>query len=163
MSRLKPVMVSSKALEIMHKSGAYLPVEDYARARLLACPPIIDLPGLDRVRAVLQSVLPNVASDKISVREYDNVYPSVVWDSEHELFAFARPKPCEDHPAEQCLCWIGPALQDAAKVHKGPRISPAKLWRTYAVEMGGDTTVKRVSSVAPKDMGPCFEPNFGIF
>ncbi|KAJ6481979.1 hypothetical protein C8R45DRAFT_1100374 [Mycena sanguinolenta] len=148
---LEPVVVTPRVLEILHQSGAYMPVNEYARKRLLESPPIPDFSGLDRVRDTLRKLLPSLPSENISVRQYDNLYPSVVWDEKHNLFALARPKPCEDHPAEECLCWVGPALHDIAKEYKGNAISLRKLWRAFAVEMGGDTTIKRPPSATPMD------------
>lgn len=148
---LEPVIVTPRVLEILHRSGAYMPVSEYARKRLLESCSIPDFGGLDRIRATLQKLLPSVPSENISVRQYDNLYPSVVWDDKHNLFALARPKPCEDHPAEECLCWVGPALHDIAKEYKGNEISLRKLWRAFAVEMGGDTTIKRAPSLTSMD------------
>ncbi|KAJ7822513.1 hypothetical protein B0H14DRAFT_2370718, partial [Mycena olivaceomarginata] len=150
---LEPVIVTPRVLEILHRSGAYMPASEYARKRLLESCSIPDFGGLDRIRATLQKLLPSVPSENISVRQYDNLYPSVVWDDKHNLFALARPKPCEDHPAEECLCWVGPALHDITKVtkeYKGNEISLRKLWRAFAVEMGGDTTIKRTSGCTAK-------------
>lgn len=137
----------------MHQSGAYAPVTEYARDVLLSSPPISDFPGLDRLRAALQSAVPSVPLDSITVRKYDKLYPTVIWDDENKHFAFAFPKACEDHPEAQCLCWIGPVLHDASKEYKGPTIPARKLWRAFAVEMGGDTTVKSVASGAPLGIG----------
>jgi hypothetical protein len=148
---LEPVIVTPRVLEILHRSGAYMPVSEYARKRLFESCSIPDFGGLDRIRATLQKLLPSVPSENISVRQYDNLYPSVVWDDKHNLFALARPKPCEDHPAEECLCWVGPALHDIAKEYKGNEISLRKLWRAFAVEMGGDTTIKRAPSLTSMD------------
>ncbi|KAJ7886865.1 hypothetical protein B0H14DRAFT_3727890 [Mycena olivaceomarginata] len=148
---LEPVIVTPRVLDILHRSGAYMPVSEYARKRLLESCSIPDFGGLDRIRATLQKLLPSVPSENISVRQYDNLYPSVVWDDKHNLFALARPKPCEDHPAEECLCWVGPALHDIAKEYKGNEISLRKLWRAFAVEMGGDTTIKRAPSLTSMD------------
>ncbi|KAJ7150601.1 hypothetical protein C8R46DRAFT_1305150 [Mycena filopes] len=148
---LTPVLVSYKALDIMHNSGAYLPVREYARGILLAAPVLDEFPGLDRLRAALTLVLPRVPPASITVRQYDKVYPTVVWDDSNKLFAFALPKACEEHPAPtQCVCWIGPFLQDAAKEYKtkGPAISAAKLWRAFALQMGGDTIAQAPASIS---------------
>ncbi|KAJ7241348.1 hypothetical protein B0H12DRAFT_1074553 [Mycena haematopus] len=157
---LEPVMVKHKVLDILHNSGAYAPVTEYARNCLLTSPPLPDFSGLDRARATLRALLPDLPSGNLSVRKYDNLYPTVVWDAEHNLFALAQPKPCEDHPAEQCLCWIGPVLQDIVKEYKRTEISARKMWRAFAVEMGGDTTIKQVASVTPMDTGGLFQPQF---
>ncbi|KAF8183584.1 hypothetical protein K438DRAFT_2020644 [Mycena galopus ATCC 62051] len=151
---LEPFMVSHRALEIMQKSGAYPPVQTYARERLLASAPIPDFPGLDRVHTILRTLLPDLPSENVTVREYDNLYPAVVWDDAHKIFAFARPKPCEDHPTGTCLCWIGPALQDAADKYKGAAISGRKLWRALIVQMGGDTTIRQAAPANPKATDP---------
>ncbi|KAJ7663329.1 hypothetical protein DFH06DRAFT_1471294 [Mycena polygramma] len=145
---LAPVRVSHKALNIMHQSGAYAPVKEYARGILLGTPPVPDFPGLDRLRAALRTVLPNLPADNISVRDYDKVYPTVIWDDKTQHFAFGLPKSCEDHTDGQCLCWIGPVLHDAAKDHKG-QISARKLWRAFAEQMGGNTVKPGVSAHAP--------------
>ncbi|KAJ7635459.1 hypothetical protein DFH06DRAFT_1479124 [Mycena polygramma] len=138
---LAPVRVSHKALNIMHQSGAYAPVKEYARRILLDAPPVPDFPGLDRVRAALRTVLPTLPAENITVRDYDKLYPTVIWDDTTQNFAFALPESCEDHPDGQCMCWIGPVLQDAAKDYNGP-ISSRKLWRAFAEEMGGNTAIK---------------------
>ncbi|KAJ7241328.1 hypothetical protein B0H12DRAFT_1237053 [Mycena haematopus] len=151
---LAPVMVKHKVLDVLYNSGAYAPVTEYARNCLLKSLPLPDFSGLDRVRATLRALLPDLPSGSLSVRDYDKIYPTVVWDAERNLFALARPKPCEDHPAGQCLCWIGPVLQDIVKEYKGTEISARKLWRAFAVEMGGDTTIKQV--VTPMDAGGFF-------
>ncbi|KAJ7017272.1 hypothetical protein C8F04DRAFT_1403976 [Mycena alexandri] len=148
------VQVSYKALEIIHHSGAYAPIKEYARSILLAAPPLDDFPGLDRLRAALQLVLPRVPSESITLRQYDKVYPTVAWDDENKLFAFALPKPCEEHPQPtQCVCWIGPVLHDAAKEYEGPKIPAAKLWRAFALQMGGDTTIKPGAGSASQKSG----------
>ncbi|KAJ6564009.1 hypothetical protein B0H19DRAFT_1285160 [Mycena capillaripes] len=144
---LSPVRVSYKALDIMHRSGAYAPVKEYARQILLESAPLPDFAGLDRLRAALTAVLPSLSVESITVRQYDKLYPTVIWDDEKKLFAFALPKPCEDHRNGQCqcLCWIGPVLHDAAKEYKGPEISSRKLWRAFSEEMGGNTILKPVA------------------
>ncbi|KAJ6542516.1 hypothetical protein DFH09DRAFT_1089071 [Mycena vulgaris] len=114
---------------------------------LLGAPPASDIPGLDRLRAALKMVIPFVPSDKIAIRKYDKMSPIAVWDDRSNSFAFALPKPCDEHTNEQCLCWIGPALQDAAKDYnlKGrDKISASKLFRGFLSCMGGDTIVKAV-------------------
>ncbi|KAJ7206556.1 hypothetical protein GGX14DRAFT_543770 [Mycena pura] len=157
---LHPVKVTHKVMNILQKSGAYSPIKEYARERLLASPLISDFTGLDHVRAALRTVLPSLPADSVSVRQYDKTYPTVVWDDENKLVAFAQPKPCEEHPTEQCLCWIGPVLQDAAKEYKGPSLSARKLWSAFAREMGGGTTIKRpapaTTTVFETPQGPSF-------
>ncbi|KAJ7917468.1 hypothetical protein B0H13DRAFT_2322416 [Mycena leptocephala] len=151
---LTPFKVLHKALNIMYQSGAYTPVTEHARDVLLSSPPISDFPGLDRLRAALQSAVPGVPLDSITVRKYDKLYPTVIWDDENKHFTFVLPKPCEDHPEAQCLCWIGPVLHDASKEYKGPTIAVRKLWRAFAVEMGGDTTAKPAASEKPNGSHP---------
>ncbi|KAJ6461852.1 hypothetical protein C8R47DRAFT_993400 [Mycena vitilis] len=152
---LTPVRVSHKALDIMHQSGAYAPVKDYAPRILLDTPPVSDFFGLDRVRAALRTVLPSLPAENITVRNYDKLYPTVIWDDSTQNFAFALPKSCDDHPYGECMCWIGPVLQDAAKDYNGP-ISSRKLWRAFAEEMGGNTTIK--PRVAQQQSGVNYTP-----
>ncbi|KAJ6461839.1 hypothetical protein C8R47DRAFT_993422 [Mycena vitilis] len=152
---LAPFRVSHKALEVMHLSGAYAPVEEYARGILLGTPSVPDFPGLDRLRAALRIVLPDLPPDNISVRDYDKLYPTVIWDDKTQHFAFGLPKSCEEHTDGQCLCWIGPVLHDAAKDHNG-QISARKLWRAFAEQMGGNTVKPRVSAQAAIGTGAWF-------
>ncbi|KAJ7714607.1 hypothetical protein B0H16DRAFT_1477917 [Mycena metata] len=110
------VQVSYKAREIIHQSGAYAPIKEYARSILLAAPRLDNFPGLNRLRAALKLVLPEVPSQSITLRQYDKVYPTVAWDDKNKLFALALPKPCEEHPQPtQSVCWIGPVLHDSAR------------------------------------------------
>jgi hypothetical protein len=147
---LAPVKVSSKALEIMHQSGAYLPIKEYARGVLLAAQPANDVNGLDRLRAALKTVVPSVPSDRITVRQYDKLSPTAIWDAENRLFAFALPKPCEEHLDGQCYCWIGPCLQDAARDYDltEQKIPASRLFRAFLSCMGGDTVIKPPNPIA---------------
>ncbi|KAJ7664856.1 hypothetical protein B0H17DRAFT_1336624 [Mycena rosella] len=151
---LTPFKVSYKALDIIHHSGAYLPVQEYARSVLLSAPLAHNVKGLDRLQAALKMVVPDVPADHITVREYDKVHPTAVWDDDHKLFAFASPKPCEEHPDNQCLCWVGPVLQEAARDYnvKNVKIPPRRLFRAYLSCMGGDTIMKTIDSATPMDV-----------
>ncbi|KAJ7636813.1 hypothetical protein FB45DRAFT_1138764, partial [Roridomyces roridus] len=112
---LKPFQVNPRALEILYESGAYLPIKDYARKILLESPMAA---GLDRLRAVLQMVIPELEADAITIRKYDKVYPTAVWSEDNRQFAVALPKPCEEHgdgdEMTECFCWIIPVLEEAA-------------------------------------------------
>ncbi|KAJ6481978.1 hypothetical protein C8R45DRAFT_871983 [Mycena sanguinolenta] len=148
---LKPVMVSSRVLVILQQSGAYEPIHEWARRCLLDSNLIPDFSGLDRLRAALRTLIPTLPSDTISVRQYQHSYPTVVWDQKNNLIALARPKPCQEHPAEECFCWIGPALHDITKEYPYSTISTTKLWSVFATLVGGNTTGKQVAPATPMD------------
>ncbi|KAJ7658705.1 hypothetical protein DFH06DRAFT_1407159, partial [Mycena polygramma] len=107
---LTPVPVSSKAWEIIEASGAYVPLGDYARVLLLASPPVGDSKALERLRVAMAVVAPDVPASNVTIRNYRKATPTVVWDKDRNLFAFAHPPDCEDHPQSECLCWVGPFL-----------------------------------------------------
>ncbi|KAJ7473874.1 hypothetical protein B0H11DRAFT_1647676, partial [Mycena galericulata] len=112
---LTSVAVSSKAWDVLEKSGAYVSLKDYARQSLLAAPIIPDTKGLERLRVALSVLAPDVPQINITIRDYSKSSPHVVWDKDKNLFAFGLPPKCDDHPAGQCLCLVGPFLHDAAK------------------------------------------------
>ncbi|KAJ7459361.1 hypothetical protein FB451DRAFT_1046317, partial [Mycena latifolia] len=152
---LTPFKVSYRALEIIYQSGTYLPIADYARSALLAAPPTNTVQGLDRLQAALKIVVPFVEAESITIRNYDKLYPTAIWDNEQKAFAFTLPKPCEEHADGRCLCWIGPSLQDAAKDYnlKNPPIPLRRVFRAYLSCMGGDNILTTVDSAAPMDVG----------
>ncbi|KAK6978077.1 hypothetical protein R3P38DRAFT_2580436, partial [Favolaschia claudopus] len=155
---LHGVLVPHYAFQVMRKSGAFLPIADYARALLLQSPEIEFHTGLEELRATLLSVLPHLPRENITIRAYDKTYPLVVWDAEKKLFAFAHPPACEMHPVHaRCLCWIGPAVSEAARVYTGSTISNQELWRTFAIQMGGNTTVK-LTTMIQTGVHSCFFP-----
>ncbi|KAJ7465408.1 hypothetical protein B0H11DRAFT_2049847 [Mycena galericulata] len=148
---LAAIRVPYNALKIMYTSGAYVPVMEYARGVLLDSPPATDVKGLDRLRDALKMVIPDVPSDHITIRVYDKVLPIAVWDDTNKLFAFARPNPCEEHTDGECVCWIGPFLNEAAKDYKDD-IPPRKLWSAYAHIVGGHLTLEPVNVDPPAPM-----------
>ncbi|KAF7364399.1 hypothetical protein MSAN_01100600 [Mycena sanguinolenta] len=148
---LEPVMVSPRVLDFLYQSGAYLPIAVYAGKLLLESPPVPDFGGLGRIRSALRTLLPTLASENISVRQYSHRYPSVVLDEQHKLVAFAQPQPCEDHSSKECLCPIGPGLQDMVKEHTGTAISIGRIWRALGVEGAEDTTIERSVSITPRE------------
>jgi hypothetical protein len=151
---LRPVMVTHPAWTVIHGSGAYLPINEYARSILLASPPVADIPGLAHIRNAFSMILPALPAQNITVRQYEKQAPTVVWDKKDNIFAFALPKPCEDHPDDQCLCWVGPSLQEAAKDYKAAQINPSKLFRAYLSCMGGDASMKSINrSSTAMDVG----------
>ncbi|KAF7364402.1 hypothetical protein MSAN_01100900 [Mycena sanguinolenta] len=156
---LKPVVVSRRVLAILQQSGAYGPIHERARQSLLDSDQIPDFGGLDRLRAALRTLVHSLPSDKVSVRQYKHCYPTVVWDEKNNLIALAQPKPCQEHPAEECFCWIGPALHDITKGYDYSAISTTKLWSVFAMLMGGNTTVKRVAPTIPMDTSGGSRPN----
>ncbi|KAJ6456696.1 hypothetical protein C8R45DRAFT_1222036 [Mycena sanguinolenta] len=142
---LEPIIVRRRVLDILRQSGAYGPISEHARKQLLESPSIQGFPGLNRIRAALRALIPDMPSENISVREYALLSPPVACDEKHNLLALARPKACQEHPTQKCLCWIGPRLNDIANLYKGTRtaISTTKLWSAFATIMGGDTIVER--------------------
>ncbi|KAJ6458351.1 hypothetical protein C8R47DRAFT_1059787 [Mycena vitilis] len=139
---LTPVSVSSKAWEIIEASGAYVSLEDYARDVLLSSPPVGNSKGLARLRVAMAVVAPKVPAANVTIRDYNKSTPSVVWDEDNNLFAFALLPKCEAHPTSQCLCWVGPFLHDAAKDFDGVQLSTRKLFSAYLLCMKGDANME---------------------
>ncbi|KAJ7112682.1 hypothetical protein C8R44DRAFT_797976 [Mycena epipterygia] len=114
---LVPVVVSSRARDIMSRSGAYLDVGDYARALLLSSPSVPTTTALERLRKAVRVLMPDVPPENVTIREYSKSEPRVGWDESKKKLAFAFPPKCADHPGDQsdrCLCWIAPTLAKAA-------------------------------------------------
>ncbi|KAJ7745568.1 hypothetical protein DFH07DRAFT_924622 [Mycena maculata] len=150
---LTPVEVSSSAWRIMEKSGAYVTIEDHARGVLLDAPEDPRSRGLERLRLALSVVAPDVPSENITIRQYSKSTPHVVWDKDNNLFAFALPPACDDHPSAQCLCWVGPFLHDAAKDYDGARLSTRKLFRAYLLCMKGEANMEdELSQIDDRDL-----------
>ncbi|KAJ7096964.1 hypothetical protein C8R44DRAFT_889552 [Mycena epipterygia] len=119
---LTPVEVSSKAWEIMEKSGAYITIEDYARQLLLSAPAVPTSKGLERLRVAISVVAPDVPPDNITVRDYNK----------------RLPMSC----GTRCLCWVGPFLHDAARDYDGAQLGTRKLFRAYLLCMHGDANME---------------------
>jgi hypothetical protein len=113
---LTPVKVTSKAWDIMAASGAYTSLDEYARQVLLSSPPVEDPKGLERLRVAISVVAPDVPAANVTIRKYDKSTPSVVWDKDNNLFAFAFPPACDEHPTSRCLCWVGPFIEYIQKL-----------------------------------------------
>ncbi|KAJ7112060.1 hypothetical protein C8R43DRAFT_1041020 [Mycena crocata] len=139
---LTPVTVPSKVWDMLEKSGAYISINDYARQVLLEAPALPTALGLARLRRAMSIVAPNVPAESITIRDYSKSAPSVVWDSDNQVFAFARPPKCEDHPAGQCFCWVGPFLHDAASDYDEGKLSTRKLFRAYLLCMKGNANME---------------------
>ncbi|KAJ7466048.1 hypothetical protein FB451DRAFT_1561304 [Mycena latifolia] len=140
---MSPLEVSTKVWEIMEASGAYITIEEHARAVLLAAPSVPDSQGLARLRVALAVVAPDVPPQHITVRAYDKSTPSVVWDKRNKLFAFALPPKCAEHPGRgACFCWVGPFLHDAAKDYDGAQLGTTKLFRAYLLCMNGEANME---------------------
>ncbi|KAJ7496451.1 hypothetical protein FB451DRAFT_971507, partial [Mycena latifolia] len=143
---LTPIKVSSKAWEIMEKSGAYMTIEDYARQVLLSSPVLTDSDKRKksspvRLRVALSHLAPAVPAANITMRNYSKRIPSVVWDKDNNVFAFALPPKCEEHPTDTCFCWVGPFLHDAARDYEGGTLNKMKLFRAYLSCMIDDIAV----------------------
>jgi hypothetical protein len=139
--RLTPVKVTSKAWDIMAASGAYTSLDEYARQVLLSSPPVEDPKGLERLRVAMSVVAPDVPAANVTIRKYDKSTPSVVWDKDNNLFAFAFPPACDEHPTSRCLCWVGPFIHDAAKDYD-TKLSTRKLFSAYLLCMKGDANME---------------------
>ncbi|KAJ6543355.1 hypothetical protein DFH09DRAFT_1367962 [Mycena vulgaris] len=126
-----PVLVSTRARSIMCDSGAYVPIMDYARKQLLVAPAVPNADGLKQLRAAIALLVPNIPLENVTVREYRNSFPTVVWDFTNKVFAFSLPPKCADHPETPCLCWIGPVLHDAAQSFDGGTLKTQKFFRAY--------------------------------
>ncbi|KAJ7068627.1 hypothetical protein C8F01DRAFT_978797 [Mycena amicta] len=139
---LTPVTVSSTVWDLLEKSGAYISINDYARQVLLDAPVLPTALGLTRLRQAMSVVAPDVPAENITIRDYSKSAPAVVWDSENQVFAVARPPKCEDHPGGQCFCWVGPFLHDAASDYDEGKLSKRKLFRAYLLCMKGDANME---------------------
>ncbi|KAJ7236534.1 hypothetical protein C8J57DRAFT_1530086 [Mycena rebaudengoi] len=71
-------------------------------------------------------ILPALPAESITVRKYE--------------------MQARYHPHDQCLCWVGPALQEAAEDYKAAQINPSKLSRAHLSCMGGDASMKSINS-----------------
>ncbi|KAJ7636802.1 hypothetical protein FB45DRAFT_1056083 [Roridomyces roridus] len=141
----KPFPVSHRAHAILRASGAYTTIIDHARSLLLASPVALKVEGLDRLRAVLKMTLDAqdaIKPEAITIRKYTKTRPTVVWDHEQRVLAFAMPTLCKDlkHIADsdegECFCWMIPMLEAAARKHK--KINTKKLWHAHALCVRGD-------------------------
>jgi hypothetical protein len=87
-------------------------------------------------------VAPGVPAVNVTIRDYDKSTPSVVWDKDNNLFAFALPPSCDEHPPGRCLCWVGPFLHDAEKDYNGVKLSTRKIFSAYLLCMKGDASME---------------------
>ncbi|KAK6977517.1 hypothetical protein R3P38DRAFT_3123399 [Favolaschia claudopus] len=144
---LEAVEVSDSAWRIIHDSGAYLAVKDVARKRLLSRPAIIDAPGrLKRLRLAMAKVAPYVPEENVTIRDYSLSTPKVVFDEKKNLLAFATPRPCGKHTEQKsCLCWLGPAVYEAAMRVGGDKRSAEEnldsFYPAFLKGMNGKTAV----------------------
>lgn len=142
---MHPVPVEPYVKVILEKAGAYPPIKTYAESLLLnARGAATEPPGTDIVRTVLLELFPgNVATNPLSVREYNHEYPYIVWSGDTRTFAMSASmrcrcgsshpiddtvdeesssrrtdpnlKPSEEDEDPNCLCWVGIALQAAVR------------------------------------------------
>ncbi|KAK7012885.1 hypothetical protein R3P38DRAFT_3323036 [Favolaschia claudopus] len=144
---LHPVLIGEHAFQVIHESGAYLPIAHYARQlnaisdplreQLLNASEVPNYPGLSLVRILFKSALPSLPSANISVREFRHLHPRSAWSPDYQNLAFAVPRDCDEHGLKPCFCWLGPTLAVAADEYKGsPRISAENLWTLLANLMG---------------------------
>jgi hypothetical protein len=147
-----PLKVPRRALEIMQESGAYLDIRQHARQTLLSSPPVPDAPGIERLRTAISILAPIVSPENVTIRDYKRSAPSVVWDREKQLFAFAFPPQCDDdsdHPGKPCLCWVGPVLLDAARLYAVGSLQAKELFRGYLLCMSDPTAEATVAGPEP--------------
>ncbi|KAK6996878.1 hypothetical protein R3P38DRAFT_2565078 [Favolaschia claudopus] len=169
---LEAVEVSDSAWRIIHDSGAYLAVKDVARKRLLSRPAINDAPGrLKRLRLAMAKVAPHVPEENVTIRDYSLSTPKVVFDEKKNLLAFATPRPCGKHAKQKsCLCWLGPAVYEAAMRVGGDKRSTEEnldsFYPAFLMGMNGKTAVDEEEDASDEDddddddsgneMGMCF-------
>ncbi|KAJ7493048.1 hypothetical protein B0H11DRAFT_976952 [Mycena galericulata] len=131
---LTPVQVSHQALRIMEASGAYPGISEYSRRALLSTPEalnFVNVKGLERLRTALTILAPDVPPTSITIRNYNKSSPRVVYDAGNKIFAFGLPPACDDHPEDQCSCWVGPFLHDAATKYGGGTLATKEFFRAY--------------------------------
>ncbi|KAG8951491.1 hypothetical protein FRC04_006023 [Tulasnella sp. 424] len=135
--------VSDRVMTILEKSGAYTRIRPHTKTLLLAAPEVQDeVPGLERFRIGLGSVLGQDHSVSISMREYSYSTPKILWDPDAREFVFALPDACEEHGEESsCLCWVGPCMFEAIENWKATQVGPgptmSSICRAYAECMEG--------------------------
>lgn len=135
--------VSDRVMSILEQSGAYTRIRPHTKTLLLAAPEVQDeVPGLERFRYGLRSVLGQDHLASISMREYSYSTPKILWDPTSREFIFALPDACEKHAdADGCLCWVGPCLFEAVENWKaaqgGPGPSMSSICRAFVECMEG--------------------------
>ncbi|KAH9948460.1 hypothetical protein B0H21DRAFT_234315 [Amylocystis lapponica] len=136
--------VSERVREILLESGAFPDIKTHAESLLLQAHPFSDsVVGLDRLARMLAAILPELADDCLSVRRYDFAEPRIVWDPASQTFVMGSLLPaCEEHVEVDCLCWVGPYLDEAVSCWEaaqsgGKRVSKATVCRAYVRCMDG--------------------------
>ncbi|KAL6308888.1 hypothetical protein BKA93DRAFT_822161 [Sparassis latifolia] len=128
---------------ILARSGAYPDIRLHAESLLLqarSCS--IYVPGVDRLRRALATLLPGVTENQLAVRQFNHSQPTIVWDMVTEAFVMGVPAPCENHGDGGCVCWVGPYLADAVASWENRNagdemLSKAAMYRVYLNSMEG--------------------------
>ncbi|KIM83411.1 hypothetical protein PILCRDRAFT_819651 [Piloderma croceum F 1598] len=156
-----PVPVKSDRIRtILSDAGAFKDIYHYCRELLTtAYPSAKVVPGFERLRRAITSLLPSVDSSSIILRDYKFSYPKVGWDKKHNTFSVPIPDKCEFHLENDCLCWVGPCLSLAISNwaeddHEGvEEPTQSAIWRVFMSAMDGVVDMKE------HRFEPAVEPN----
>jgi hypothetical protein len=156
-----PVPVKSDIIRtILSDAGAFKDIYNHCRDLLATADPSAKvIPGFERLRRAITSLLPSVDSSSIVLRDYGFSHPKVGWDKENKMFSVAIPDKCGLHLENDCLCWVGPCLSLAISNwaeddHKGvEEPTQAAIWREFMWAMD------RVVDMKEYRFEPAVEPN----
>ncbi|KAL1744800.1 hypothetical protein HDZ31DRAFT_37829 [Schizophyllum fasciatum] len=113
---MEPISVSTLTNDILIYSEAYTAVFAHAIRLLLAAPPVQHhVPGYAQLRRGMQYIFGDLDDAQITMRDYRHSYPSVIWDTNSNTFAFSLPLKCSVHKGTACVCYVGPYLSEALK------------------------------------------------
>ncbi|KAF7512092.1 hypothetical protein GJ744_002805 [Endocarpon pusillum] len=103
-----PWALADWQMQILENAGAYIPIGEHARNRLLEAEVLAtDLPGTDCLNRCVRRLIPELEHD-VSVRQYRFSTPRAL--NREGRIVLAEPMPCKKCIEKKCSCWVGAAL-----------------------------------------------------